>query len=202
MNKDESELIFASGVGSAAAFVALSKTSLSPSQLYRRMTPTIRTGVSNNELLGPKVMLSRENEAYKAYEEMWNIQSMSGVRIWLQICQNMIGQGGIPALSMKDWSLFFSYIRKVFPFISIAELGIPHIYEEGNTTKFRMMTLTDYIHHQGSRFTPYLFFSSIVEMVLFGFPTDLSVLKALRFTGEEITAYMKSRLQGGEFFPF
>jgi hypothetical protein len=92
-------------------------------------------------------------------------------------------------------------IKDAFPFINISELTIPMVYAEGNTTKFRMTTLSEYIQHQPRGFTPFRFFLHIVEITLFGFVCDLSTLEALRLDGDTILNYLKERLRGGEFSP-
>lgn len=194
-------MIIAATHGSYILSKVLESAPLQPKSLYKIALPLVNS-LTNNEIYTPPTSLAPQNEAYLQYVSMWDVQSMSAVRIWLQIIGTIRDVGKVPLIIFTEWKPFLSIIEKSFPFIKLSNLEIPIVYESGNTTKFRMVGLTEWVQIYGRRRTPYLFCMYILSLVLFGFGMEVATLSALRLEEQEVIRYIKTRTRGGRFLPF
>ena len=191
-------LISSTALAQGVSYYALKHCPLVPHHLYRTLTPGIVSdSITNNEIKGPSVR-TFQNSAYQAWLDFLHLHSMSGPRLWLQVFQKIRDVGNYPLYLIQNWDLFFKIMSKSFPFLKIAEMEIPILMAYGNTTKTRMVTLSEYNQLFPDR-NPVRFIRDIIQIVLFGFIVDITTIQALRIE-DEIGFYLNERLAGGKFF--
>lgn len=184
-------------IGKAAARHIVRGESLNPKVFYPLIAPNA-SSFENNELKSPQV-ITNNNAAYESYRSGWSVQSMAGVRLWIQIIANIRDKGQLQLFLISSWDMFFGIMKQAFPYVSIAELDLPCAYPSGNTTVLRMMNLTEYLREHPNISTPFSFFCQLLEIALFGFALDRNTLLALRFTEQELSSYILHRLSGGRY---